>query len=844
MTTILQDIRYALRQLRKTPGFTITAVLTLALGIGANAAIFTLVNAVLLRNLPVVDPHSIVRIGDQAQCCVNSGTSTGGDQSLFSTDTYQHFRADNPEFTDLAAMEAGYEYRSPTVRRDGGLEQAHSVMAEFVSGNYFNMFGLQPAAGRLMANADDKEGAPITAMMAYDTWTNTYNRDPSIIGSTFWVNTKPVTVIGILPSGFYGDRLRVSPPQFYLPLSYEPEIRGTTYEHNPDADYLWFLGRLKQGVDRATLQQKLSLQLRQRLAIGKLYSSEKTRPLLARQHVVLIDGGEGIQDLQRNYGSHLKLLMWISGLVLLIACANIANLLLVRGMNRKAELAVRAAMGASRTRIIRQLITESLVLAVISGVAALAVSYAGARLLVRMAFPNQPVPINAEPSLLVFGFALVLSLVTAIIFGIAPAIIAAGAEPADVLRGSSRTTTGGSSVMQRVLVIAQAGLSLVLLVGAGLFAQSLGKLENSDMKLNPVNRYVIHFDPQTAGYKPSQVYALYRTIQNQFHVIPGVVKVGLSAYSPMEDNNSSYDIQIQGKPETGHGASVVQVSPEYFDAVGTRIVQGRDIGMQDTPTSPTVVVVNQSFVKTFFNPGENPIGHRLGQPGPASSGDLEIVGVVEDTTYSSVRWADHQMIFPVLTQRGASNKGPIEQDTSLYAGTIVVETSRPIADFETISRRTLSAINPNLAVLKFQSFSAQIADQFTEERMLSRLMLIFGGLALLLATVGLYGVTSYSVARRTNEIGIRMALGAERSNVIAMILTSALTQTVIGLAIGIPAAYYCVRFVKSQLYEMSEINIAALLISVFVLLAAAFLAGLVPGRKAASIDPAQALRSE
>jgi macrolide transport system ATP-binding/permease protein len=845
MEMILQDVQYALRQLRKTPGFTITAVLTLALGIGVNAAIFTLVNAVLLKDLPVTDPKMLVRLGDKRQCCVGKGVSGEGDNGFFSTDTYDRFRQSNPEFVDLAAMEAGYEYRPLTVRRDGAEEQARSTMAEFVSGNYFRMFGLQPAAGRLMTDADDTQGALITALMSYETWTNTYNRDPSLVGSTFWVNTKPVTIIGITPKGFYGDRLRTSPPEFYLPLRSESEVRGTSYERDPDTAYLWVIGRLKPGVSRAQLQEKLSLQLRQIFSVSEMYSSKENKPLLARQHVVLTDGGEGVLDMQESYGDHLKLLMWISGLVLLIACANVANLLLVRGMGRKAEMAVRTAIGASRGRIVRQLFTESLVLAAISGVAALAVSYAGAHFLLRMAFPGQQlVPISTEPSLTVLGFALLLSLLTAVLFGIAPTWIAAGAQPADVLRGGARNTSGGASLLQRGLVMVQAGLSLVLLVGAGLFAQSLGNLEHSDMKLNPTNRYVVHFDPQTAGYTPPQTEELYRNISNRLHEIPGVMKVGISSYSPMEDNNAGNGVQIQGQPDQNKGASEVKVTAEYFDSVGTRVVMGRGIGIQDTFGAPAVAVVNQAFLRTFLKPGENPIGRRFGSPGPVSSGDFQIVGVVEDTVYETVRWKNHEMYFPSIAQRTPSDKSPLESDTSLYASTIVIATSHPVPEMESVTRRTLSSINPNLAVVKFQTFSAQIADQFVEERMLSRLMMLFGCLAVLLATIGLYGVTSYSVARRTSEIGIRMALGAERSKVVAMILRSAMTQTLIGLAFGIPTAYYCVRFVKSQLYELTNVNLAALFVAVFILLAAALVAGWVPGRRAASIDPAQALRTE
>lgn len=843
MTTLLHDIQYALRQLRKTPAFTVTAILTLALGIGANAAIFTLVNAVLLKDLPVANPRTLVRFGETFQCCVGTGSNNEGDNALFSTEAYKRFRKDNPEFADLAAMEAGYEWRSLTVRRDGGQEQARSTRAEFVSGNYFRTFGLEPAAGRLITDADDREGAPITALISYDTWVNAYNRDPSVIGSTFWINTRPATVIGVTPKGFYGDRLRAAPPQFYLPLSLESLVRGTIYEHDPNTRYLWIIGRLNSGVARAPLQQKLTSQIQQILATTSNFSAQKDKPLLARQHVVLTDGGQGIEDMQRNYGTNLKLLLWISGLVLLIACANIANLLLVRGMARAAEMAVRTAMGASRTRIVRQLLTESMILALFSGAAALAVSYAGAHFLLHMAFLGESTPISASPSPAVFGFALLLSLVTAILFGIAPALIAANTQPADVLRSGSRSTVGGASLLQRTLVIAQAGLSLVLLVGASLFVKSLGNLEHFDMKLDPTNRYIVHFDPQTAGYTPSQVEALYRTIQNQLHAVPGVVKVGISSYSPMEDNNNGREFQIQGKSEV-KGATYVKATSEYFDSVGTRVVMGRGIGIQDNSTSPAVAVVNRAFVKTFFNPGENPVGHRFGYPGPARSGDFEIVGVVEDTVYESVRWDNHEMAFFPIAQRAPSEKGPVDDDVDFFASTIVIQTSHPMPEMESIARRTLSSINPNLAVVKFQPFSAQIADQFVQERMLSRLMLLFAGLALLLATLGLYGVTSYSVARRTSEIGLRMALGAARRNVVTMILRSAFLQTVVGLLIGIPIALYCVRYVRSQLYNVTSVDLAAILIPAATLLVAALAAGWLPGHRAASIDPARALRSE
>ena len=560
--------------------------------------------------------------------------------------------------------------------------------------------------------------------------------------------------------------------------------------------------------------------------------------------MVLTPGGAGIQQMQEQYGSNLHLLMWIAGLVLLIACANIANLLLVRGMGRRSEMSVRTALGAMRGRIVRQLLTESVVLAGMGGIAGLAVAYAGTRMLLMLAFPRaQNVPIEASPSSAVIGFAFALSLLTGVLFGIAPAWIAAQTQPADALRSSTRTTASRVSLLQRGLVVLQAALSLVLLVGAGLFSQSLNKLQSTDLKLETKNRYIVHINPQAAGYSQTQLEALYRTMEERFHALPGVMKVGIASYTPMEDNNNGFGVQVQGQPDLGVGASFVRVNAPYFDSVGTHVVMGRGIGMQDTPTARPVAVINQSFVKALFQAGENPIGH-FGSPGPDSTGDFEIVGVVEDSVYTNARWKNHSMCFLPMMQRPASAKEPIENDMSLYAGAIVLQTERPMSDIETVARRTLAGINPNLTVVKFQTFDEQIADRFTEERMISRLTMLFGALALLLATIGLYGVTAYSVVRRTPEIGIRMALGAERGGVIALVMRGTVLQTALGLAIGIPAALLCVRLVKAQLYEITNADPSLMAGTIAILAAAACIAGIIPARRAASTDPVQALRME
>jgi predicted permease len=850
MGVLFQDLAFAFRQLRKTPGFAATVLLTLALGIGANSAIFTLVNAILLHNLPVTDPKTLVRIGDKDDCCVNGGWNDEGDYSLFATDTYYMFKKNLPEFEELAAMESGYAWRPITVRRAGPQTVAKSVIGTFVSGNYFRVFGLSPAAGRFFIDADDTKGAAITAVMSYSAWQQDFAGDPTVVGSSFYVNTRPVTIIGIAPKGFYGDRIDTNPPKYFLPMNAMDAVIGAPYFNDPDLQWAYIIGRVKPGTSVPALQAKASALLKQDYATLKTFKDQRSHKSLSRTHVVLAPGGGGIQNIQSGYKDHLRLLQWIAALVLLVACANIANLLLVRGMSRRAELSIRSALGAQRSRIVRQLLTESVLLSGLGGMLGLAVSYLGAHALLALAFPDRHnMPVAASPSALVIGFAFALSLVTGMLFGLAPALMAARTQPAEALRSNARTTAHGASFLQRALVVLQAALSLVLLVAAGLFAQSLNKAENVDMKLDATNRYIVHINPQAAGYKPTDVEPLYQAIVDRFHAVPGVLKVGLATYTPMEDNNWGSGVKVQGEPDINKGASWVKGTPEYFDSVGTHVVMGRGFTSQDTRNAPSVAIVNQEFVKQFFGK-RNPIGHRFGYSDPlhpGSDGAHEIVGVVEDTTYTSVYWKDHAMYFLSLTQPAGSSSDPdysIDKDQSMYAGAIVIETGRPIPGFEKIVGQNLASISPNLTIVKFQTFQQQIDDLFTQERMIARLTSLFGLLALLLAAIGLYGVTAYTVVRRTPEIGIRMALGAARSRVIAAVMRGAMLQAVIGLAIGVPVAIFCVRYVKSQLYEITNVNLPVMAVAIGVLLLAAAIAGIIPARRAASIDPVKALRIE
>src|SRR5215467_8608617 len=843
---LFQDVRYALRQLKKTPGFTATALLTLALGIGANAAIFTLVDAFVMRKLPVTDPKTLVRLGDTNDCCVNSGSAENGDYSLFSTEIYERLKKYVPEFEQLAAMQAGFAYRPVVARRDQTQENARSVIGEFVSGNYFETFGLKPAAGRLLTDSDDVKGAPMVAVMSYAAWRRDYGADQTVIGSTFWVNTKAVSLVGIAPEGFFGDRLSTAPPDFYFPIETHTVISNAPYVHNPDTQWLYMIGRVKPGTQLVPLQEKISGLARNWMKETNTFATEPDKSLPEKTHVVLTPGGAGIQDLREQYESNLQLLMGASGLILLIACANIANLLLVRGMQRKLEISLRVPLGATRNRVVRQLLTESVVLAGLGGIAGLAVAYLGAQMLLKLAFPgSDAITIDARPSVAVLGFACGLSLLTGILFGLAPAWMASQTDTAGALKGGGRGTTTGASLLQRGLVVLQAALSLVLLVGAGLFAQSLMKLQATDLKLNSKNRYVAHINPQGAGYTPSELEALYRTMEQRFHELAGISKVGICNYTPMEENNWGNGVQVQGQPYTDKSASFIKANAEYFDSVGTHVLMGRGIGPHDVSAAQTIAVVNQTFVKDFFPKGENPIGRHFGSPAPPeASGDYEIVGVVEDTVYTTVRWKGHGMYCVPITQRPPSVKCPIGQDLSLYAGALVLETQWPVNNMEQLTGKTLAEINPNLAVVKFQIFDQQIADRFNHDRLIARLTALFGGLALLLATIGLYGVTAYTVARRTSEIGIRMALGARPVGVIAMVVRGAMGQTVLGLAIGIPGALLCARFAQSQLYEIKSVNVAVMLLAILLLALASLLAGIIPARIAAATEPAQTLRAE
>jgi macrolide transport system ATP-binding/permease protein len=840
MSTLMQDLRYALRRLRQSPGFAAVCVLTLALGIGANTAIFTLVDAIMLKSLPVENPRELYRLGNDRNCCVLGGFQDNW--GIFSYPLYRQFRDHTPEFSEMAAFQGGLP--SLSVRRNGASGPAEPYIGEFVSGNYFSTFGLGPFAGRVITPEDDKLNAPAVAVMSYRTWQQHFGLDPSVVGATFTINTVPYTVVGIAPPGFFGDQLRPDPPDFWLPLATEPALSGqNSLLNNPGLHWLYIIGRLKPGARPASVQSEVTVALQHWLSTQPDLTPHD-RSELGKQHIVVEPGGGGVANLQQETAAGLRLLMTISGLVLLIACANIANLLLARGAATRFETAIRVALGAPRQRLIRQIITESVLLGILGGLAGLFVAFEGTRTLLLIAFRGAHyVPISPVPSLPVLGFAFLLAFVTGIVFGVAPAWITSYSDPADVLRGSGRSTRDRSSLPRKSLVVLQVALSAVLLIGAGLLSQTLRNLENQRFGFETQGRLIVRVNPALAGYKVERLYGLYQQLEQRLPQIPGVVSASYSIYSPMRGDNWGLGIHIEGHPPDERiGASFDRVGPHYFETIGTRLLRGRTIGDEDTPTSRHVAVINETFAHKFF-PKEDPIGQHFGMGDASNSGDLEIVGIVEDAKYQNAREPAYPTFFMPFLQMAKDPKLSFMVG-SHFMGDIELRVAGKPENLEYAVRRALADIDPNLTVLDIMSLTEQVDRNFNQDRLIARLTQLFGLLALVLACVGLYGVTAYSVARRTSEIGIRMALGADRKSVLELVLRGALLQLGLGLALGIPVALAGSRLLANQLYGIRSHDPVILGMAVVVLAACALLAAFVPARRAATIDPMQALRTE
>ncbi len=840
-----QDLRYASRQLRKNKAFTLVCVLTLALGIGANTAVFTLVHAVMLKSLPVSDPKTLYRVGDGMNCCNIGGYQ--GNHSIFSYPLYQHLRDHTPEFSEMAAFEASDHLVS--VRRAGASAIAQPFTSQFVSGNYFTMFGVPAYVGRAIRRADDVAGATPVAVMSYHAWQQHHALDPAIIGSVFVIDGTEVTVVGIAPPGFFGDTLRPEPPDFWIPLAIEPAMRGeNSMLKNTGDHWLYIIGRFKPGVQAATVEAELNVELKQWMTAqaGSQLNVEDAKAI-ARERIHLAPGGGGVARMRREESDILKMLLVASGLVLLIACANLATMLLARRAASRVQNAVRVALGAPRRRLIMQSLTESVVLSLLGGLAGLLVAIAGARAILLLAFYGAKyVPIDGTPSLPVLGFAFLLSLVTGIVFGLLPAWISSHPDPVEALRGGNRTTGAHATFPQRSLVVVQAMLSLVLLGGAGLLSQSLWNLEHQRFGFETKDRLIVRVNPAIRGYGQERIAATYRQLRERLEQIPGVRSASLSLYAPMSGNNWEDAIAIEGRPfparqDDRDYSSWLRVSPHYFETIGTPLIRGRLIDERDTPASRHIAVISETFARKYFK-NENPLGRHFGQGDAKRSLDYEIVGVVRDAKWEDPYEPAGPMFFLPLMQESAAEWQ--DSSGSNYINAIELHAAGNLANLAPTVRKTIAEVEPNLTVFDILTFDELVSLNFNKERLMARLTSAFGALALLLACIGLYGVTAYSVARRTGEIGIRIALGAARGQVVAMVLRSALMLIAIGLAIGIPLELAATHLMASQLYGVKSHDPLVLGGAVVLLAACALIAGLIPARRAAGIEPMQALRSE
>jgi predicted permease len=844
---ILQDIRFASRKLRKSPGFTLVAVLTLALGIGANTAIFSLIHTVMLKSLPVARPDELFRLGEGNQCCAVDGFQ--GNFGIFSYALYKQLRDSTPEFSSLAAFAAGLDFVS--VRRAGSAAASEAYVGEYVSGNYFEMFGLGAYAGRLIAPGDDLPNTSAVAVISYRAWREHFSLDPAVIGGSFLINGSPVTVVGIAPPGFFGETLRRDPPDFWVTLASEPLLRqsGSLLQQS-DTHWLYLIGRLRPQVNRGNLEARITVELQQWLsAYGNV--PERFRIEIPKQHVKLSPAGGGVARMRTRYVDGLSLLAAASGLVLLIACANVANLMLAQGAAHRSQTVLRVALGAPRSRLVRLALTEGLMLGLLGGLAGLAVAYAATQIILSLAFRGAHyVPINAAPSLPGLGFAALLSLLTSVTFAAAPAWINSRAGAGEVLHSAQRGAHAGSSLPQRSLVVLQAALSVVLLAGAGLLGQSLRNLEGQQFGFATDGRLIVKVDPTLAGYTTDHLEGLYRTLKERLRQVPGVQSVSFSLYSPMEDLNWSGGVSIEGRarsnnPDDWDGASYLRVSSDYFETIGTRLVRGRFIDDRDTPGASHVAVINETFAKKFF-PDSDPLGKHFGAGDVSHSGDYEIVGIVGDAKYLDARDSAWPTYFRPLLQiekyKDASEQSA--ENRSNWIRDIELRIQGHPQNIQPQIREAIASIDPNLPVVDLLSFGEQVIRNFNQERLVARLASLFGLLALALACIGLYGVLAYGVARRTQEIGIRMALGAARSGILRMVLREALILAGLGVLIGVPSALAATQLLSSMLFGLNATNPLVLSAVTGTMLLVAMAAAYFPAHRAATLDPLVALRHE
>jgi predicted permease len=837
MSALLQDLHYSARTLAKSPGFLLVALLSLALGIGANTAIFSFIDAVMLRMLPVANPSQLVFLTEPGEAGIEVNTREHGTRQLLSYPEFDQIRLHNHVLSGLFAAQSTLSEMDLTVAR-GQTSSSLKARAQLVSGEFFGVLGVQPARGRVFTAAEDTTpGANPVTVISYGLWQRAFAGNPAAIGHIIRVGRADLQIIGIAPPAFHGIIVEAY-TDLWIPMSMQQQLLpGRDYLTPRDTLWLQVVGRLAPGMSLPQAQSGINVEFQHVLrAWAPDIPSEEQRRFALGQNIKLQRGSLGASELRDQFADPLLLLMGMVGLVLLIACANIANLMLARATRRQREFGVRVALGAGRSRLVSQVLTESILLAVLGGIAGTLLAIWGTKLLTALvATGSLAVDLDLHPDLPVFAFTALLSLLTGIAFGLAPALRTTQVDVNQTLAANARTSIGGYGKLKtgRALVIAQVSLSLLLLLGATLFIRSLHNMLVANLGYNRDGILLVEVDPVTAGFKPAAMPALYQRILATLRAIPGVRAVSL-APDGLFDGDAGDPISFEGssrrKPEDLH-ARWSEVGPGYFSTLGIPLLRGREINAADGAHAAPVCLINAAFARFYF-PDSDPIGKHITDEYPTTRETYEIIGVVADAKEHSVAEPTRPRFYP----NAFHPIGGAQETTFLLASS-----NDPAALVSSV-RRALHQVDPELPMLSVRTLNEQIDRGLVTERLIAQLSAFFGALALIMAAIGLYGVMSYATSRRTSEIGIRMALGASRSSVLWMVLRETVSLLVIGIAIGLPGAFAASRFISHRLYGITPADPLAIALALCVISSTALLAGFLPARRASRIDPIAALR--